>query len=58
MGETIDITPTWEAAVMIYCRVLQNPEAADSAVIEAQNDLLRLARYVDMMQEDKTNDAH
>jgi hypothetical protein len=55
MSQTIDLTPTWETAVRIYCQVLQNPEAADAAVINAQEDLLKLARYVDQLQEEKIN---
>jgi len=53
-----DLAPTWETAVRIYCQVLQNPKAADAAVIEAQNDLLKLARYVDKLQSEKIDDAH
>jgi hypothetical protein len=56
MNKTIDLTPTWEAAVMIYCQVLQNPEAADAAIINAQEDLLKLARYVDKLQAEKINE--
>jgi hypothetical protein len=56
MSQTIDLTPTWETAVWIYCQVLQNPKAADAAVIEAQNELLKLARYVDDIQLEKIDD--
>jgi hypothetical protein len=41
------LPPTWEAAVRIYCAVLRNPEAGAKAHLEAEKDLLRLARHVD-----------
>lgn len=45
--QTIDLTPTWEAAVRIYIAVLRNPEASFEGVKAAEEELLRLARAVD-----------
>ncbi len=45
--ETIDMAPTWETAVRIYCTALQNPKAPASTKASAETDLLRLARMVD-----------
>ena len=57
MSTTIDITPTWETAAMLYCQVLQNPDASASAKEDAQADLIRLGQYVDKLQtERKEND--
>jgi len=57
MSTTIDMTPTWETAAMIYCQVLQNPDASASAREDAQADLIRLGQYVDRLQaERKEND--
>lgn len=47
--QTIDVTPTWEAATRIYVAVLMNSGAPYSAKEQAQNELLRLARAVDAM---------
>jgi len=47
--DTIDMTPTWEAAVRIYCAVLKNPNASLDAQHGAQEDLLRLARAFDKL---------
>jgi hypothetical protein len=47
--QTIDMTPTWEAAARIYIEVLQNPKASREAVEAAKEDILRLARGVDNM---------
>jgi hypothetical protein len=49
-NQTIDMTPTWETAAMIYCQVLQNPDASASAREDAQADLIRLGQYVDRLQ--------
>lgn len=46
---TIDVTPTWESAVLIYSAVLMDGGASYEAKREAQADLLRLARAVDAM---------
>jgi hypothetical protein len=48
--KTIDITPTWEAAVRIYMAVLRNPEASFEGVRAAEDEILRLARMVDSTQ--------
>jgi len=45
--KTIDLTPTWEAAVRIYIAVLRNPEASFEGINAAEEELLRLARAVD-----------
>ena len=45
--ETIDLTPTWETCVRIYCAVLRNPDASESAIRGAEEELIRLARFVD-----------
>lgn len=47
---TIDITPSWETAALIYCQVLQNPDAPASAKEDAQADLIRLGQWVDTLQ--------
>ena len=49
-SETIDLTPTWEACVRIYCAVLRNPAATPEAHNTAEVELLRLARHVDEQQ--------
>lgn len=48
--KTIDITPSWETAALIYCQVLQNPDAPASAKEDAQADLIRLGQWVDTLQ--------
>ena len=50
---TIDMTPTWETAAMLYCQVLQNPDASASAKEDAQADLIRLGQYVDRLQTER-----
>ena len=40
----------WETAVEIYIEVLQNPRATAGAIIGAKEELLRLARDVDMLK--------
>ena len=47
--KTIDLTPTWKEAALIYCQVLQNPDAARSAKEDAQADLIGLGQYVDAL---------
>ena len=44
---TIDLTPSWQAAVRIYCAVLLNPKASPKAHEDAEADLMRLAKVVD-----------
>ena len=45
--KTIDLTPSWRAAVRIYVAVLQNPKAGAEAHQRAEEDLLRLADDAD-----------
>ncbi len=49
-AKTIDLTPTWEAAVRIYCAVLENPDAEESAKQAAREDLLNLGRWADNLK--------
>lgn len=49
-SETIDLTPTWETCVKVYCAVLRNPDATPEAHDTAEAELLRLARHVDERQ--------
>lgn len=44
---TIDMTPTWEAAVRIYLLVLE--EGSEEGRVTARKDLLRLARAYDAL---------
>jgi hypothetical protein len=48
--ETIDLTPTWESAVLIYCAVLENPDAGLEAKHAAREDLLSLGRAMDKIR--------
>ena len=50
--KTIDLTPSWQACVRIYCAVLRNPEASQEAIKLAEDELMRLAAHVDNMQEE------
>lgn len=45
--KTINMTPSWVAAVRIYVAVLRNPNATLGAHDDAEQDLLRLARSMD-----------
>ena len=47
--KTFDVTPSWETAAMIYCQVLENPDASASAKEDARADLIRLGQYVDRL---------
>lgn len=47
---TFDLTPTWEFAASICIEVLQNPDATAVAIINAKEELLRLARIVDRLK--------
>jgi hypothetical protein len=47
MARTIDITPTWAAAVEIYMAVLENPSASPEGLDSARSELRRLARAFD-----------
>ena len=50
---SLDLTPSWKAAVTIYISVLQNPEASFAGIAAAKEELLRLAEMVDgMIQKD------
>ena len=51
--ETIDLTPTWESAVLIYCTVLENPDAGHEAKHAAREDILSLARAMDRIKAEK-----
>ncbi len=48
---TIDLTPSWEFAVQIYLAVLENPDANFHQVVEAKEEILRLARMVDKLKQ-------
>ena len=54
---TFDLTPTWEFAASIYIEVLQNPDATAGAIINAKEELLRLARTVDRLKAEQEADA-
>jgi hypothetical protein len=47
---TIDLTPTWEAAVRIYLMVLEDGEEKGKEM--AREELLRLARQYDELVAD------
>ena len=49
--ETIDITPSWEYAASIYLLVLDNPDASASGRQTAKEEIMRLARMVDKINE-------
>jgi len=49
MSQTIDMTPTWETAVQIYCAVLENPNASPEGRATARDEIYRLARAFDEM---------
>jgi hypothetical protein len=51
--QTVDLTPTWEAAVRIYIAVLRNPEASFEGVKAAEEELLRLANIVDSIRKEE-----
>ena len=53
MDKTIDITPSWETAAMIYCQVLQNPDASVIAKEDARADLIRLGQFVDRLNAER-----
>ena len=42
--------PTWEEAAEIYISVLVNPLASDEATFSAKEDLLSMARDIDMLK--------
>lgn len=47
MGRTIDMTPTWAAAVEVYIAVLENPNAGHNGRDAAREEIRRLARAFD-----------
>lgn len=52
---TIDMTPTWEWAVSIHIMCLENPNADAEAKQGAREELLRLARAFDQVQEQRVS---
>tara|TARA_R100000995_G_scaffold82309_1_gene56044 strand:- start:321 stop:491 length:171 start_codon:yes stop_codon:yes gene_type:complete len=54
---SIDLTPTWEAAAQIYISVLMNPSASDEATASAQEELIRMARIVDRLKAEQEAEA-
>jgi len=52
--KTIDITPTWEAILPVLVEVAVNGTSPEGRR-DAMNELLRLARIVDAMAENKEN---
>jgi hypothetical protein len=50
MKDTIDMTPSWQTCVQIYCAVLRNPDASVEAIHSAEGELMRLAAHVDKLQ--------
>ncbi len=53
MTKTIDITPSWAAAVEIYIAVLENPNAGRYARDAARSELQRLARAFDTINAER-----
>lgn len=47
----LDHTPTWEFAVQVYLAVLNNPDASVSGRAKAREEIMRLARMVDKMNQ-------
>jgi hypothetical protein len=52
MSRTVDLTPSWETAVQIYCAVLENPNASPEGREIARAEIVRLAQSVDAMREE------
>jgi hypothetical protein len=50
MKKDIDMTPSWQTCVQIYCMVLRNPDASCEAIQSAEGELMRLAAHVDKLQ--------
>lgn len=48
----IDMTPTWEWAVKIHMMALENPNADESVKQGAREEIVRLARAFDEVQEE------
>jgi hypothetical protein len=49
--DTIDMTPSWQTCVQIYCAVLRNPDASCEAIQSAEGELMRMAAHIDAMQD-------
>ena len=47
----LKLDPSWEFAVRIYLSVLDNPDAPASGRMEAREEIMRLARMVDKMNQ-------
>ena len=52
MSRRVDLTPSWETAVQIYCAVLENPNASPEGREIARAEIVRLAQSVDAMREE------
>lgn len=50
MKDSIDMTPSWQTCVQVYCMVLRNPDASVEAIRTAEGELMRLAAHVDKLQ--------
>jgi hypothetical protein len=51
MSRRVDLTPSWETAVQIYCAVLENPNASPEGRESARAEIVRLAQSVDKCAE-------
>jgi len=51
MSRTVKLIPSWQTAVQIYCAVLENPNASPEGRATALDEIYRLARAFDAMQE-------
>lgn len=51
MKDPIDMTPSWQTCVRIYCAVLRNPDASIKAIQSAEYELMRMAAHIDAMQD-------
>lgn len=51
MQDTIDITLTWSALVPVMVEVLKSPKANNAAKAEVTQELLRLAKIADNLNE-------
>jgi hypothetical protein len=52
MSKTVNLIPSWETAVQIYCAVLENPNASPEGRESARAEIFRLAQSVDAMREE------
>ena len=55
MKTTIDMTPTWEWAVRIHLMALENPDTDESVKQGARDEIIRLARAFDQVQEQRVS---